>query len=351
MQDDNTQAAQILAVVTEDIGSSLQVKEGWSVEGSGEQLIVTDVRGPHSFLVDKVVVRQNRGSPIDSTVLEELRHRFLQGNNVALFTTEARGSVASLEMVGRTVHRILGKMLRSNSLFMSLCALREKENVVLDTITDGGEFQTAELNALPLFGPSVAGANFVKVSMVEQFSKLMGGDLCKCCESRACVVLPLVQVEIEEEQQDANVSSLLALMCPGDTSIYRHALDQPVKEHGLLSLVFSGSCYTVFAAGLTKQPVDEGCLIFPRHAQPFKGSVRNFKPRSGSVKRFMEYTHRAVAHMQQNCQRATSDEDKAKVQACIDAVKFILEQSEAYLVDPVNKMLPSFPNVRERCKR
>ncbi|CAJ1992296.1 hypothetical protein LDHU3_33.4440:CDS1 [Leishmania donovani] len=351
VQEDNTQAVQILAVITEDIGSSLPVKEGWSVEGSDEQLVVTDVQGPHSFLVDEVVVRQNRGSPIDSKVLEELRHRFLQGNNVALLTTEARGSVASLEMVDRTVRRILDKMPPSNSLFMSLCALKEKENIVLDTLTDGGEFHTAELNVSPLFGPSVAGANFVKVSMVEQFSKLMGGGLRKCGESRACVLLQLVQVEIKEEQQDANVSSLLALMCPSDTSIYRHALDQPVKERGLLSLVFSGSCYTVFAAGLTKQPVDEGCLIFLRLAQAFKDSVRDFKPRGGSVKCFIEHTHRAVAHMQQNCQRATSDEDKAKMQACIDAVKFILEQSEAYLADPVNKMPPSFPDVRERRKR
>ncbi|CBZ30100.1 conserved hypothetical protein [Leishmania mexicana MHOM/GT/2001/U1103] len=351
VQDDNTQAVQILAVITEDICSGLQVKEGWSVESSGEQLIVTDVQGPHSFLVDEVVVRQNRGSPIDSTVLEELRHRFLQGNNVALLTTEARGSMASLEMVDRTVRRILGKMPPSNSLFMSLCALKEKENAVLDTLTDGGEFQTVELNASPLFGPSMAGANFVKVSMVEQFSKLMGGGLRKCGQSRACVVLQLVQVEIREEQQDVNVSSLLALMCPGDTSIYRHALDQPVREHGLLSLVFSGSCYTVFAVGLTRQPIDEGCLILPRLGQAFKGSVRNFKPRGGSVKRFIEHTNRVVAYMQQNCERTTSDEEKAKMQGYIDAVKFILEQSEAYLADPVNKMPPSFPDVRERRKR
>ncbi|KAG5493726.1 hypothetical protein JIQ42_02101 [Leishmania sp. Namibia] len=343
---ESTQAVRVLAVITEDMSTSLQVKEGWSVDGSGEQLVVTDVEGLQSFSMDEVVLRQNRGSPIDSRVLEELRHRFLRGDNVALLTAETRGSAASLEMIDRTVRHILGKMPPSNSLFMSLCALKESDSVVLDTLTEGGEFTTLEVNTSPLFGPSVAGATFVKVSVVEQFSKLMGAGLRKCGESRACVVLQVVQVEMKEEQQDINVSSLLALMCPGDISIYRHALDQSVKERGLLSLVLSGSCHTVFAVGLTKQPVDEGCLILSHLAQAFKGSVRNFKPRDGSVKGFIEHTRRAVAQMQKNCESATSEEDKVKMQGYIAAVTSMVERSEAYLADPVGKMPPSFPDAR-----
>ncbi|KAG5494490.1 hypothetical protein GH5_02513 [Leishmania sp. Ghana 2012 LV757] len=343
---ESTQAVRVLAVITEDMSTSLQVKEGWSVDGSGEQLVVTDVEGLQSFSMDEVVLRQNRGSPIDSRVLEELRHRFLRGDNVALLTAETRGSAASLEMIDRTVRHILGKMPPSNSLFMSLCALKESDSVVLDTLTEGGEFTTLEVNTSPLFGPSVAGATFVKVSVVEQFSKLMGAGLRKCGESRACVVLQVVQVEMKEGQQDINVSSLLALMCPGDISIYRHALDQSVKERGLLSLVLSGSCHTVFAVGLTKQPVDEGCLILSHLAQAFKGSVRNFKPRDGSVKGFIEHTRRAVAQMQKNCESATSEEDKVKMQGYIAAVTSMVEKSEAYLADPVGKMPPSFSDAR-----
>ncbi|KAK7202135.1 hypothetical protein NESM_000282700 [Novymonas esmeraldas] len=251
-------------------------------------------------------------------------------------------------MVDRTVRRALAKMPPSNALFMSLCALKEGENVVLDTLTDGDDFKPVEVNTSPLFGPSVAGANFVKVTVVEQFSKLMGAGLRRCGESRACVVLQLVQVEVKESEQDVNVSSLLALMCPGDISIYRHALDQPVKERGLLSLALGGSCYTVFAAGLTKQPVDEGCLMLSRVAQAVKGSVRNLKPRDGSMKRFIEHTRGAVAQMQRNLERATSDEDKAKMQGYIDTVTLMVEKSEAYLADPVDKMPPTFPHNRER---
>ncbi|KAG5469577.1 hypothetical protein LSCM1_02802 [Leishmania martiniquensis] len=343
---DNTHAVRFLAVITEDVCTSLQVKEGWSVEGSGKQLCVKDVGGLHSFSVDEVVLRQNRGSPIDSKVLEELRHHFLEGDNVALLTAEARGSAASLEMVDRTVRHILGKMPPSNSLFMSLCALKENDSVVLDTLTEGGEFTTLEVNTSPLFGPSVAGVTFVKVCAVDQFSKLMSAGLRKCGESRACVVLQVVQVGMKKEQQDINVSSLLALMCPGDISIYRHALDHPVKERGLLSLVLSGSCHTVFAVGLTRQPVDEGCLALSRLARAFKESVPNLKPRDGSVKRFIEHTRRAIALMQKNDERATSAEDKAKMQGYIAAAVLMVKKSEAYLADPAGKMPPGFPDAR-----
>ncbi|KAG5495266.1 hypothetical protein JKF63_02321 [Porcisia hertigi] len=348
VQSESTHAVRLLAIITESAHTSLQAKEGWSVESDSEGLIVTDVEGAHRFAVNEVVHRKNRGSPIDSKLLEELSHRFLQGDNVALLTADARGSAASLEMVDNTVRRILRKMPPSHSLFMSLCALKVKENVVLDTLTEGSEFKTVEVSTSPLLGPLVTGANFVKVGVVEQFSNLMSSSLRTCGESRACVVLQLVQVEMRAEHPDANVSSLLAIMCPGDTSMYSHALDQPVKESGLLSLVLSGACYTVFAVGLTRHPVDEGCLILSRLVTAFQGLVPNLKLRSGSVKRFIDHTRDAVAHMQKKYERSASPEERSKMQKYIDALTHMVEKSEAYLADPVGKIPPSFPHTRER---
>ncbi|KPI88096.1 hypothetical protein ABL78_2826 [Leptomonas seymouri] len=339
----NMRPVQFLAVVTQENRPGLQVKAGWSVVGSGNNLVVTDVEGPHNFEADEVVLRQNRNAPIVSTMLEELRTKFLEGQNVALITADTRGSTSSLEAVDRSVRGILSKLSPTSSLHMSFSALKDQANTVLDTINEEDSYKPMEVSTSPLFGPVVAGASFRKISTVEEFVRLMSTGLRKCGEGRACVVLQLLQVKMKPEEADVCVNSFLAIMCPGDIGVYRRALELPVKERGIFSLALGGSCHTVYVAGLTKSPADEGCLQLPRLAQALKASVHNLKPRDSSMKRFIMHTKGAVAQVQRNIQRATSAEEKAKMQVYLETVQNMVETSEAYLADPVDKVPPTYP--------
>ncbi|KPA84402.1 putative mitochondrial hypothetical protein [Leptomonas pyrrhocoris] len=339
----NTRPVQCLVVITQETREGLQTKEGWSVEGAGNALTVTDVEGAHNFAVDEVALRMNRNTPIESTVLEELRNKFLEGQNVALVTADTRGSASSLEAVDRSVRGILAKLPSTSSLYVALCALKEQTNMVLDTLNEKDDYKPMEISTSPLFGPVVADASFRKVATLEDFVRVMNTGLRKCGESRACVVLQLLQVETKPAEADVCVNSFLGVMCPGDISVYRRALDQPVKKRGIFSLALGGSCHTVFMAGLTKNPADEGCLLLPRLAQAFTASVLNLKPRDNSIKRFVERTKGAAAQVQQSIERATSEEEKAKMQAYLETVQNMISTSEAYLADSADKIPPTYP--------
>lgn len=195
-------------------------------------------------------------------------------------------------MIDRTVRNILVKLQPNMELFMSLCALRERDSTVYDTLKEEDNFKLMQLSASPIFGPCISNATFNKIDSVEAFVKMMSRGLRFCGEHRACVILQLVLCRVEKDQKDVIVSSMLGVMCPGDVYIYSKALESSVKERGVLQLALGGTCHTVFACGLTRNPVDDSCLAIANISQIMRANTNN-KLRSGSIKRFIFHTKAA----------------------------------------------------------
>lgn len=280
-----------VAVVTQQLRSGLSGKDGWAAINTDEsnKLIIVNTEQKYTFEVDEVIVREKHNSSIHSHTLDELREQFMNGYNVAILTADAKESVASMQMIDRTVRGILSKLQPNMELFMSLCALHERENTVYDTLKDEDSFKLMQLSASPIFGPCLSNATFNKINSVESFVKMMSSGLRFCGEHRACVILQLVLCRVEANEKDVIVSSMLGVMCPGDVYVYRKALESSVKERGILQLALGGTCHTVFAIGLTRNSVDDSCLAIANTSQIMRAS-RNSKLRSGSIKHFIHHT-------------------------------------------------------------
>lgn len=323
-----------LVVVDKASGSSLV-----SVKDPGA--VVLEKNGKkETFEVDEALDRANTSEELDSVLLSELRGNWFNGHNSALMLCAGKGKGPETHNIGRAFVRKCMERLEKNEkdtsvqfdVSMTMVSLRGSDQCT-DLLKPGSNCEKSVLGSSPVYGPCLLELETKVLKTADAAIKEFDAGLAAAKEPKEIVAAFLVLKTIKKgsTEKEVHLSSLCVAFC-GET--VTHLTDIKEKSssspHRLFRYAVDGACVTV--TGLCLSSNDEEARSGLEVERKMR-EVKNQPPRSGNVKRFMEFTSKEITRQKEKAESASGSEKKAR-EAQIERMEEMVNDAKALLSDP-----------------
>ncbi|KPA84403.1 putative mitochondrial hypothetical protein [Leptomonas pyrrhocoris] len=296
-----------------------------------------------SYPMDEVLeyTPTDGGTPdIKSRCIRDMIEHVMAGHNTAvLVSDDGKATAAATATVESTVAQLMAELNEtSRNTYAEVSASMyglHPNSMMRDLLVDGARLKSMEAGNSPLFGPALMNVTSGKISSGEDFNKLFEAAL-KRGEKETMMVCMLtvkqVRGGVADDKEDVFVSSVFIGVSRRGPKGYHDVVDKVSSSpHELFRYAVEGPsvCVHVIAVsqGLRDGQVLSDCAKI--------GEVQNTTPRSGNVRRFVDFTQEQLKRMRQRSDTATGA-DKRELEGHVQRLSQILEDAQKMLADPKN---------------
>ncbi|KPI88095.1 hypothetical protein ABL78_2825 [Leptomonas seymouri] len=272
--------------------------------------------------------------------IHDMIEHVVSGHNTALLVSDdGKATAASKAAVVSTVAKLMDELNNPSrnsyaGVSASMCGLHPN-SMMRDLFADKAPLKPMEVGNSPLFGPAIMNTTSVPIKSADDFNGFFEAAL-KRSEEETLMVCMLKVKQVRNGAADGRDNVFLSSFLLG---ISRRGLQQfhdivdkvPSSSHDLFRYAVNGPsvCVHVVAVsqGLNNAQVLSDCAKM--------GGVQNTAPRSGNVRRFIDFTEEQLKHMRERCDNATGSE-KHELKGHVRRLSLILEDARKLLADPKN---------------
>ncbi|TPP55378.1 hypothetical protein CGC20_9860 [Leishmania donovani] len=295
-----------------------------------------------TFEVDEALSLSSAKDDVDSVLLSELRGNWFNGHNSALMLCAGKGRAEATQDVARQFLRKCVERLEKNEkdmavkfdITMTMVSLRCADQCC-DLLKPGASYEKMVMGSSPVYGPCLLGLETKVHKTASECVSSFDGGLKNAKEDKEIVVAFFVLKTIKKTgaEEEVHLSSLCIALC-GETVAHKTDIrDKSASSpHRLFRYAVDGACVTVSGLWIASKDVDarEGLEVERKMRE-----VKNQPPRSGNVKRFVDYTYKEIMRQKEKLESATGSEKKTR-EAQIERMEEMVKDAKELLTSPEN---------------
>ncbi|KAK7202134.1 hypothetical protein NESM_000282600 [Novymonas esmeraldas] len=311
-----------------------------------------------SYAVDEVVESGpgSRQAIAEARHLKDLIEHMLAGHNVALLVADdGTATAASVAAVEATVTRLTEELKKPSrngyvGLSMSMCSLPTSATV--RDLLHGDEAAAAATpmkgGNSPLFGPTVMGLKSEPIEDGAAFTKHYAAALKRGSTESLMVCMLVVKQTRATAASDGKgevfLSSLfIGISRAGPKGFHALVDKSPAAAHELFRYAVGGPTVAVHVVAVSQNATDGAVLEDAAKV----GAVQNSAPRSGNVRRFVDFTEEQLKSMLKR-RDASSGAERVELDNHVKRLSVVLHDAKQLLADPKSTVPHVYPTESER---
>ncbi|KAG5469581.1 hypothetical protein LSCM1_02806 [Leishmania martiniquensis] len=297
-----------------------------------------------TFEVDEALMLASTRDDIDSVLLSELRGNWFNGHNSCLMLCGGEGRIEATQEVARQFLRKCLERLERNEkdtavkfdVTMTMVSLRGADQCC-DLLKSGAAYDKVRMGSSPVYGPCLLD---LEAKVHKTASGCIGSfdaGLKNAKDEREIVAAFLILKTIKKTgaEDEVHLSSLCIALC-GETVAHKADIRDKASSspHRLFRYAVDGACVTVSGLSIASNDENarEGLEVERRMRE-----VKNQPPRSGNVKRFVDYTYKEILRQKEKLVSASGSDKKTR-EAQIERMEEMIKDAKDLLTSPENTL-------------
>ncbi|KPI88091.1 hypothetical protein ABL78_2821 [Leptomonas seymouri] len=272
-----------------------------------------------TFEVDEALERSSEKEEIDSVLLSELRNNWFNGHNSSLMMCAGKGkNAASQELACNFIQKCVERLEKNEKdtgvkfdITMSMVSLRGADQCC-DLLKSGASYTAMSMGSSPVYGPCLLDLETKVIKTGAEATQHFNAGLKNAKEKKEIVTAFYVLKTIKKTgaEVEVHLSSMCLALCGETVSHMMEIKDKsPSSPHRLFRYAVDGACVTV--SGLCVSSNDEGAQAALEVERKMR-EVKNQPPRSGNVKRFVDFTYKEITRQKEKAAAASGSEKKTR---------------------------------------
>ncbi|SYZ69263.1 hypothetical_protein [Leishmania braziliensis MHOM/BR/75/M2904] len=293
-----------------------------------------------TFEVDEALVLASAKDDVDSVLLSELRGNWFNGHNSALMLCAGKGKIAATQNVARQFMRKCVERLEKNEkdtgvkfdITMTMVSLRGADQCC-DLLKSDASYEKVIMGSSPVYGPCLLELETKVHKTAGECIGSFDAGLKNAKEEKEIVVAFLILKTIKKTGADEEVhlSSLFIALC-GETVTHKTDIRDKASSspHRLFRYAVIGACVTVSGLWIASNDEEarEGLEVERKMRE-----VKNQPPRSGNVKRFVDYTYKEIVRQKEKLEFTPGPEKKTR-EVHIERMEEMVKDAKDLLASP-----------------
>ncbi|KAG5469936.1 hypothetical protein CUR178_02078 [Leishmania enriettii] len=295
-----------------------------------------------TFEVDEALVLASTKVDVDSVLLSELRGNWFNGHNSCLMLCGGKGrGEATQELARQFLSKCLERLERNEKdtavkfdVTMTMVSLRGADQC-RDLLKPGATYEKMVMGSSPVYGPCLLELETKVHKTASGCISSFDAGLQNANEKREIVAAFLILKTIKKtgSEDEVHLSSLCIALC-GETVAHKADIRDKASSspHRLFRYAVDGACVTVSGLWIASNNEDarEGLEVERKMRE-----VKNQPPRSGNVKRFVDYTYKEIVRQKEKLSSASGSENKMRA-AQIERMEEMIKDAKDLLSSPEN---------------
>ncbi|EPY32975.1 hypothetical protein STCU_02551 [Strigomonas culicis] len=323
-----------LLVVEQDRGSFVKVTTPNTVvyEKGGKK---------ETFECDEALDHSGPTEELDSVLLSELRGNWFNGHNSSLLVAAGSGKAdASIEAVRGFLRKCVERLEKNEKdastkfdISINMAALKGPENG--KDLLGPGDYTRLKLGSSPVFGPCLLDLKTKVAKTTSECLSIFNEGVAAAKEKKEpiCAFLVLKQVKKGGSEAEVYLSSLCLALFREEVGMLVDIKDKTSSSpHRLFRYALGGPSVCVSAVCISNN--DEGARSGLEAERKIR-EVKNRPPRSGNIKRFIEFTEKEISRQKEKLS-SVSDSEKQQREAQIARMDEMIKEAQTMLDNPMN---------------
>ncbi|KPA84411.1 hypothetical protein ABB37_02389 [Leptomonas pyrrhocoris] len=305
-----------------------------------------------TFEADEAMARASAEEDVDSVLLSELRSNWFNGHNSSLMMCAGKGKNTATQELGRGFIQKCIERLEKNEkdtgvkfdVSMTMVALRGADQCC-DLLKEGAGYDKMAMGSSPVYGPCLLDLETKVVKTGTEATKHFNAGLKNAKEEKEIVAAFYVLKTIKKTgaEVEVHLSSMCLALCGETVSHMTDIKDKlPSSPHRLFRYAVDGACVTV--SGLCIDSNDEEAQAALEVERKMR-EVKNQPPRSGNVKRFVDFTYKEITRQKEKAASATGSEKKTR-ETQIERMEEMVKDANELLTEPEKTRPKGYPTGR-----
>ncbi|KAG5469583.1 hypothetical protein LSCM1_02808 [Leishmania martiniquensis] len=287
-------------------------------------------------LLDEAVLIEDPKKPVEAAALSEVRNQWVSGHNTTIMVgSDDTRRAQAVNFMCEYLSTCTGKLAASGeyfSIYITMTAL-DGADQGRDLLKDGAVFERLLLSSSPVYGPALNKMTVKEVNTKETMEAALKEGMGRAKESEmVCSYLVLKQCRKSSAGTMVYLSSLnVTLVGPNVehlTGLKAKKAEEPCR---LYRYSIGGGSHTV-CVGFVSDDEASAAKVFA--ALKEMREVENSEPRSGNVKRFIEYTKKEIPKCKEKIAATTEESKKANYETMLRRMEMMLKDAEDIERDP-----------------
>ncbi|KAK7202130.1 hypothetical protein NESM_000282200 [Novymonas esmeraldas] len=293
-----------------------------------------------TFEADEAIARASAKDDVDSVLLSELRGNWFNGHNSAFMLCAGKGKVEAAQDVARQFVRKCLERLEKNEkdtavkfdVTMTMVSLRGADQCC-DLLKPGASYEKVIMGSSPVYGPCLLELDTKVSKTATDCVASFDAGLKNATEAKEIVAAFLILKTIKKTgaEEEVHLSSLCIALCGETVSHMTDIRDKASSApHRLFRYAIEGACVTVSGICIAADDEDarEGLEVERKMRE-----IKNQPPRSGNVKRFVDYTYKEITRQKEKLASASGSEKKTR-EAQIERMEEMVKDAKELLSTP-----------------
>ncbi|CCW63692.1 unnamed protein product [Phytomonas sp. EM1] len=298
-----------------------------------------------TFECDEALHRAKTSEEVDSVLFSDLRSNWLAGHCSSILCCAGKGKDKDAigivhTMVKRSLERLEKAPITTFDVSINMCQLRGA-NQGLDLFNDTTNYENLKLGSHPVYGPCLLGLTTKVVRTAKDCVNALEEGIAKA--QRMDEITTAFLVLKTARKSSSSIDVFLSSLC----IVYMHETPRHITElkdkasmspHRIFRYAVGGACVCVSMVVLDEKDTDAlACLEAERKVR----EVKNKPPRSGNVRRFIEFTDKEIVRQKEKLS-SSSGTELSQREMQIKRMEDMLEDARSVLNDPAHSQVKGY---------
>ncbi|EPY22561.1 hypothetical protein AGDE_13194 [Angomonas deanei] len=203
-----------------------------------------------------------------------------------------------------------------------------------DLLKDGASYGSLKLGSSPLYGPGMLGVEVKEITTIEEAVKVFDDGVKNATEPKEMICGYFVLQQVKKASNETAVyQSALSITITGEevshlTGLKDKSDKEPVK---LYRYTVGGGCVSLCVGIVGEEDADAKKVVEVVNKMR---EVKNTAPRSGNVKRFIEYTDKEVEKWKQKESDEKDEGKKKNMKGMISRMEMMVKDAKEVVASP-----------------
>ncbi|AIO01598.1 hypothetical protein LPMP_333080 [Leishmania panamensis] len=280
--------------------------------------------------LDEVIFIEDPKKPVEAAALSEVRNQWVSGHNATIMIgSDGTRRTQAVDFMREYLSTCTGKLAASGeyfSIYLTMTAL-EGADQGRDLLKDAATFEKLTLASSPVYGPALNNMTIKEVNTKETMEEVLKEGMERAKEGEVvCSYLVLKQCRKSSAGAMVYLSSLnVTHVGPNVEHLTGLKAKKPEEPCRLYRYSVGGGSHTM-CVGFVSDDDASAAKVFD--ALKEMREVQNTEPRSGNVKRFIEYTKKEIPKCKEKVASSTEESKKANYETMLKRMEMMLKDAE-----------------------
>ncbi|CAC9534599.1 hypothetical_protein_-_conserved [Leishmania infantum] len=286
--------------------------------------------------LDEAILIEGSKKPVEAAALSEVRNQWVLGHNATIMIgSDATRRTQAVDFMCEYLTTCTGKLAASGeyfSIYVTMTAL-EGADKGRDLLKEDAAVGKLALASSPVYGPALNNMTTKEVNTKETMEAVLKEGMGRAKEGEmVCSYLVLKQCRKSSAGVMVYLSSLnVTFVGPNVEHLIGLKAKKPEEPCRLYRYSVGGGSHTM-CVGFVSDDEASAAKVFDALRE--MREVENTEPRSGNVKRFIEYTKKEIPKCKEKVSSTTEESKKADYETMLKRMEMMLKDAEAIEKDP-----------------